>query len=316
MLLKPINPCGSCLGLKWGNTGFVPADGSGRNGVLIVLEAAGEDEARCGKPVVGKAGQYLWSQLGRVNLERDDFRIHNVLSCRPPMNKLAGMSYERDVIEACAPLLDATIHAMKSQRGDKTLVILTLGKIAFKRIMGITDKHPMLKKDYYGYPHWVERYSAWCLSAPHPSYLMRGNNHEVPILLFAAKRAVEIATSGFIPDHPEYLLDPSSPIFESWVNDYMAYLTTNPNTVLSYDIETPYKRAKDEDDLTKDQDSIDDDFAIIRIGFAYRPGFGISIPCQPEYYPAIRRLFTSGAFMLGWNNFLYDDPRVRKVFGV
>ena len=117
MLTKP-NTCQSCplyeppFGKNWG---YVPADGSGDNGVLIILEAAGKDEEDSGIPVVGKAGHYLFSQLARVGIERDGFRIHNVLSCRPCENKLVKMPYEAAAVAHCAPNLDATIADMQER---------------------------------------------------------------------------------------------------------------------------------------------------------------------------------------------------------
>lgn len=297
--------------------GYVPADGTGSNGVLVVLEAGGEEEAEKGRPTVGKAGLYLWSQLARVGLERDEFRVHNVLSCRPPGNKLSGESYEDLAIATCAPLLDATIADMQERRkrNGKTFVILALGKIAFKRIMGLNSKSSIWAKDYYNYPFWSERYSAWVFAAPHPSYLMRGNHSEVPILQFAANRAVEVATEGLILDTHRYLLDPTPAQFAQWIVDYKAAYATDPsNTFLSYDIETPYKRGKGEDVLDAVED--DDDYTILRISFCYRPNEGVSIPFSPEYLHLVEDLMAHEGTKLGWNSQVYDLPRVRNQMDV
>src|SRR3990167_2732794 len=237
--------------------GFVPAGGEGTEGVLMVLEAAGADEEAEGRPCVGKAGQYLFQQLKRAGVERDMFRIHNVLSCRPPGNKLAGMPWEAQAIRSCAPNLDATIadQRARAKRLGKTFVIFTLGKIAFKRIMGLPDGAPMLKKDYRNYPHWHEDYQAWVIAADHPSFLMRGNNHLTPVLQFAAQRALEIARDGIALDQPAFLEDPPAAQFSHWVNDYLAADARDPeNTYLSYDIETPYKVGKDEDEVAREDD--------------------------------------------------------------
>src|SRR5690606_39860706 len=134
-----------------------------------------------GQPFIGKAGHYLWGNLKRIGLDRDDFRIANVLSCRPPGNKLVGQGYELDAIDHCAPLLDATIkeYGDLSRASGRTPVILTLGRTPFKRIMDLNERvhAKLLKLDYYCYPFWSDRYSAWVIAAPHPSYLMRGNHH-------------------------------------------------------------------------------------------------------------------------------------------
>ena len=310
MIPKP-DSCKTCPGFRWGSKGFVPASGSGSNGVLIVAEAAGENEAQAGEPLVGKAGHYFWSQLQRVGLERDDFRIHNVLSCRPPENKLSKMPYELEVIQACRPNLDATIqaHVAGARASGKTPVILTLGRIAFKRLMGYDDKSPVLRLDYTSYPFWSQEYEAWVIPTYHPSYLMRGYHHLVPVMQFAAKRAVEIASEGLELETPTYLLDPSPWTFDEWAK---GYLGAADSVTLSYDIETPYKQGKDEDKLTAEEDG--DDYAILRVAFAFKPGEAVSVPWRAEYMPALEAIFGSGGTKIGWNSRLFDDPRIRAKF--
>ncbi len=247
MLIKP-ESCRSCVGWNWSpqGKGYVPADGTGEKGVLVVAEAAGEHEAQEGMPLVGKAGHYLFTQLARVGIEREGLRLHNVLSCRPPDNKLVNQPYEKAAVEHCAPFLDETIRDMERRCAEngKHLVIVTLGVPSFKRIMGFDWKNPILSKDYYCYPFWNEAYQAWVIPAPHPSYLMRGLHKLVPILQFAFTRALEIAERGLVLAKPNYLLDPDPCTFAQWVSDYMKELDRNPEVAMSYDIETPYKQVK------------------------------------------------------------------------
>lgn len=309
LLLKPTVPCGTCV-LRGDGKGYVPADGTGSNGVLVVLEAAGESEAEVGRPTVGKAGLYLWSSLARVGLQRDEFRIHNVLSCRPPDNKLAKMPYEQAAIAQCSPLLDATILDMQQRCHDngKHLTILTLGRIAFKRIMGFNDYHPVMKESYQAYPFWNERYQAWVVAGDHPSYIQRGNHHLLPALQFVAKRAVEIANQGHEIESPTYVLDPVPALFQQWVRDYKKAWQTDPeNTFLSYDIETPYKAGKSEDALLSVED---ESYIILRCSFAYEPGSAVSVPWSAQYLPMIEELFAHEGVKFGWNSDEYDFPRV------
>lgn len=309
MLLKPSSPCGTCIGNKWGRA-FVPASGSGENGVLVIAEAAGEHEAKEGMPLVGKAGYYLWQNLARAGIERDGFMCHNALSCRPPDNKLAKMPYEAEVIAHCSPLLDATIEAMHKQCRlfGKHMVIVTLGRIAFKRIMRLDDKHPIMRHDYLCYPFWNEEYQCWVVAADHPSYLMRGNNHLIPVLQFAFKRALEIAEKGVEYAQPRYLLDPAPSTFQTWIKGYKDEFACHPyTTFLSYDIETPYKRGKDEDKMAREDD---DDWTILRCSFVYRGNEGVSVPWRAEYIPLIEDLFATPGAKVGWNNSNYDSERV------
>jgi len=290
--------------------GYVPATGDGSNGVLIILEAAGADEEIQGIPLVGTAGHFLWQNLKRIGIERDGFRIHNVLSCRPPGNKLAKMPYESAAIEQCSPLLDATIgeHVDGTVARGRTPVILTLGRIAFKRVMNYDDKHPIMRSDYLCYPHWSERYGAWVVAGDHPSHIMQGNNQKLPILYFAVQRALEIASGGLVIDRPTYLEDPVNGTFKKWIDDYVKAWKADPeNTYLAYDIETPFKSGSDEEEVAKE---CDDDYTILRISFSYAPGIACSVPWDAEHLAGIEYLFSLQNQLVGWN-LAYDSPRVR-----
>ncbi len=304
MLAKPAH-CQSCLGWGWGCDGYVPASGSGENGVLIVAESAGEVEAADGMPLIGKAGHFFWSEMSRVGVEREGFKCHNVLSCRPPDNKLAGMSYENEVIAHCSPLLDATITGMQElcRQTGKTFTILTLGQIAFKRIMGFGPKHPILKEDYLCYPFWSDRYGAWVIAVDHPSYLMRGNHHLTPVMQFGVQRALEIAEQGITLHQPRYQLDPPAAVFDKWVQDYLAVQSN-----LAFDIETPMKKGKNEEVVAKEED---DDYTILRCSFSYKPNEAITIPWKAEYMPALERLFLSEGPKIA-HNANYDVPRIKR----
>lgn len=310
-MLPKLESCKSCLGYQWGCNGFVPASGTGSNGVLIIAEAAGENEAQEGAPLIGKAGHYLFQQLARVGIERDGFRIHNILSCRPPENKLAGMPYEKSVIASCRPNIEATISDMRSRckRNLRQFVIVTLGRVAFKSVMDLEEKSPLLKADYQGYPLWSERYQAWVLAADHPSYLMRGNHHLSPILQFVFRRALEIAKDGLkLEKHDSYLLDPLPVHFTEWAHEYLR----NPGEFpLSYDIETPFKQGEDEEAVSKGEE--DEDFSILRVSFCYRPGMAVSVPWTAPYRAAIEAIFASPGPKVGWNSRGYDDERIIAV---
>ena len=293
--------------------GYLSADGEFNKNVLIVGEAAGEQEEAAGKAFIGRSGSYLWTNLKRVGLVRDDFRIFNVLACRPPNNKLAGMPYEAACIKHCAPNLDEVIRFSREEahKKGKTLAILTLGRTAFKRVLGLDDElhSRMLKLDYLCYPFWSKQYGAWVVAADHPSYLMRGNHHLISILQYAALRAVDIAENGLELQQDNYLLDPDAPTFTSWVDGYLRVLEQAPQTVLAYDIETLVKQGADEEEVAREEDS---DYTILRISFSYKPGTAVTVPWRAEYMTQIRRIFASDGPKVGWNNENYDNPRIQR----
>ena len=306
----------SCVGCAlhsgvWGRPdgGFSQPDGTGTNGVLIVAEALGESEEKAGIPLVGKVGHFFFSQLSRVGIERDNFRIFNTIACRPPDNKLAKMPWEKDCIQWCAPNLDRVIAESRSiaQANGKTFTILTLGKIAFKRIMGITEKDPIMTQKYQNYPFWSDRYQAWVIAIDHPSFIIRGNSHLIPVMQFGVQRALEIASHGMTLAKVDYILDPPPFQFASWVKDFKSYYESNPDTYLSYDIETPMKQGNDEEEVSKEEDN---DYTILRCSFTYRPNTGASVPWRPEYFHLMADLFGHPVPKVGWNNENYDAPRV------
>lgn len=318
MLPKP-ESCSGCP-LEGDGKGFVPADGSGALGVLLVGEAAGETEASVGKPFVGAAGGYLNRVLKRAALRREDFRVHNVLSCRPPDNKLLNQPYEEAAVSWCRPNLDATIGLMRPK------AIIALGGIPLRRLTGATS---------------ITRYRGFVLPGPegswvvptfHPSYLLprRGQaktSRFVGAVAFDIKKAVEIAREGFVRTPAHYLCDPTPSVAEGFMLEYEAALAADSATYLSADIETPYKlKTPDEQALTggdeeeegQDTEDGEDDamrmaFAepILRISFAFRPHYALSVPWLPPYLPLIRRMLASLGRKVFWNAG-FDVPVLRR----
>lgn len=313
MLPKPDNPCATCA-LYGDGKGFVPADGYPHLGVLIVGEAGGEHEAAYGKPFVGAAGSYLNRVLKRAALRREDFAVANVLSCRPPDNKLLNQPYEEAAISSCRPLLDATIDRLKPK------TIIALGSIPLRRLTGATS---------------ITRYRGFVLPGPagswvvptfHPSYLLprRGQaktSRFVGAVAFDIKKAVEIARTGFSRPAGYYLCDPPPSVAMSFVLEYEAALAADPDTYLSADIETPYKlKTPDEQALTggdeEEEEDTQEDTAdvaepILRISFAFRPHYAMSVPWLPPYLPLIQRLLGSAGRKVFWNGG-FDVPVLRR----
>ena len=317
MALSKPTSCSGCplyTGEYGTKSGFVPASGTGDNGVLIVLEAAGKDEASTGVPLAGATGQYFFTQLKRVGIEREGFRIHNVLSCQPPNNKLIKQPYTEAAIAHCYPNLEETIlsHVEYCKKVGKTPTILALGKFSARRVLGWQEWSPEIKQDYYAYPIWSQKYGAWVICAPHPSFIMQGNHAYVDLLLYCAQRALSIASDGIVIEEPTYLLDPEPLEFHKWVRGYMEEKEKNPETTfLSYDIETPYKKGKSEEKMGKEDEGLADESRIIlRCSFCYKPGNAVSVPWNSEYMTDIERLFTCSGLGLNWNGETYDNTRI------
>ena len=309
MLHKP-DHCKSCVGWGWScptiGEGFVAPSGSGKNGVLIVGEAAGEEESLKGVPFIGKAGFTLSKLMKRADLERDDFRICNVLSCRPPNNKLLGMPYAQEAIDHCAKYLDDVIEEFKPK------CILTLGNFAFRRVLpevanqkGVGLLESKKHKGAVGYVFRSQKYDTWSLATIHPSFILRGQTAWAQVLIYTLQRSVEIAREGYAYDIPDYTLDCTPAEALRWVEQFEAYYSQNPDLYLSCDIETPEKGANEED-LDLEDGS---DYTILRCGYSYRDLHGLSIPWGGPYQMVHERLLRSQCQKVWWNGG-YDIPRI------
>lgn len=302
--------------------GWIPASGEGS--ILVVGEAGGREEEIAGVPLVGASGQALWQQLARRDIHRESFTVHNCLSCRPPDNKLLKTPWEHSSISHCSPNLDETIRVARQRANDagKTFVIITLGVVAFKRVLGLDSKRDanLLRQDYYAYPFWSDKYQAWVYNCPHPAYLVRGKTELWPVVEFVFKRATEVADDGLDLETPDYLLDPPPSVLDNYIEGYKESLRLDPTNPLSYDIETPYKRKKSEDDVAEEDDQAD--HTILRVSFSFfylGKTHTISIKWSAEYMAGIEALFAIAPFVLGWNSDKYDYPRVSryvKIHGI
>jgi uracil-DNA glycosylase family 4 len=294
---KPAS-CSTCLGGGWPDQGFMPsADGSGRNGVLLVGEALGEAEAWKGRPFQGKAGLALAQMFQRVGLNREDFLIDNVIRCRPPDNKLNGEVYEQEVVFKCRPHLDGSL-------GDSRVrAVVPMGEVAFQRVCGLDKKWKITPSRGYV---WRSEGGKWALPTFHPAFIMRGNHKLSGVFLNDLLRAVKVAKEGFTPHRLVALLDPSPLVAEAFAASYEAHLVGGEPSPLAYDIETPMKaEGLDEGELAVDDPS----YIILRVGIAFREGEALSVPFTLPYMNVIRRLLGSPGPKVVWNA-SYDRPRL------
>ncbi len=103
----------------------VIGEGSHEAAIMFIGEAPGENEAKTGRPFVGRAGQFLNELLESIGIKREDVYITNIVKDRPPKNR----DPLPDEIESYAPFLDRQITAIKPK------VIATLGRFSMQYIM-------------------------------------------------------------------------------------------------------------------------------------------------------------------------------------
>jgi uracil-DNA glycosylase family 4 len=280
------------------------------NGVLLVGEAPGETEAETGYPFTGKAGDTLNKCIGKAGLKREDFAIYNVLSCRPPENKLNGVWYADAAISHCDVNLSAVV------RRTTPRVILALGSVAARTL--IPDL-PVGILDACGYVFWSKRYNCWVIPTVHPSFILRGKTSWAQVLIFCLQKAVQIAEEGYSYAEVDYTLDCTPKRAMEWVDEFERYYVDHEGLYLSTDIETPDKDADEEGlelDPNEDADEIEAIEAklthtILRCGYSYKSHHALSIPWDGNFRAVHERLLKHPSQKLFWNG-SFDCPRIRS----
>jgi DNA polymerase len=106
----------------------VPGVGTGRPRLVLVGEAPGANEDRCGEPFIGRAGDELNKLLVMLGVCRKQVYITNICKCRPPANR---DPYD-DEREAC---IQQWLFAELLNVARRRLVV-PLGKVAMSCFLG------------------------------------------------------------------------------------------------------------------------------------------------------------------------------------
>lgn len=109
-----------------GTPGQVPGEGPAPAAVMFVGEAPGADEAKQGRPLVGRAGKVFNGLLEAAGLHREEVFITNLIKCRPPENRPP----RAPEVAACLPFLLEQVAAVNP------LVIVPMGAHALKALVG------------------------------------------------------------------------------------------------------------------------------------------------------------------------------------
>lgn len=125
-LAEHVTACTACAELAATRTTVVVGDFPPGARLLLVGEAPGAQEDRCGRPFVGKGGQLLDRLLAEAGIDRADVAVANVLKCRPPDNRQPT----RAEMSRCRGWLDRQMELV-----DPALVV-TLGGTALSWAMG------------------------------------------------------------------------------------------------------------------------------------------------------------------------------------
>lgn len=262
-------------------------DGSG---ILLLGEALGAAEEDAGEPFVGPAGFRLTRLLQWAGVARDRVSIANAVWCRPPGNKLAGEPYEHLAGAHCRSAHWGHLLAHHS-------VVVPLGGVPTAALLGKGEG--ILKRRGYVTP--VAGSTAHAIPTVHPAFILRGQAKWSAAFIHDIRKAAELAAFGLPPLFRDFVLDPTPDRALRWAQEAVA-----SGARIAFDIETPYKRDADEDDINGDDDPT---YTIERIGFSVGGGGALSIPWSAPYFAAVRLLMSSPNEKVVWNAG-YDVPRL------
>jgi uracil-DNA glycosylase len=169
---EDIGDCTRCKLHQQGRKQIVFGVGNPDAELMFVGEGPGADEDEQGEPFVGRAGQLLNNMIGAMGLKREQVYIANVVKCRPPGNRTP----ERDECDTCGPFLMRQIAVVKPR------VVVALGAVAAKTLLGVNDSMANLRGRFYEFSPMLpknapERDPAWQSTklavTYHPAYLLR-----------------------------------------------------------------------------------------------------------------------------------------------
>jgi len=150
---------GDCRRCKlWqSRTRLVFGSGNPKARLMFIGEAPGAEEDKQGEPFVGEAGQLLNNLLHKLDLNRQEIFISNVIKSRPPGNRTPMA----DEIAACRPFLIQQIEAIRPQ------IIVTLGGVATHALLETKTPISRLRGK------WQQWQGIAVMPTFHPSYLLR-----------------------------------------------------------------------------------------------------------------------------------------------
>lgn len=285
-------------------TGFSVGEGHMLNGVMCIGEALGGNEDADGLPFRPHAasGSLLERAFKRLGYARDQFRVNNVVRCRPPHDHLADAWYEEEVIQHCRPYLEDELRKWKPR------AILALGGTAARELTGLTGaKQGVSYIRGYAIPSILHAAPGIpVIPTFHPSFLRQGKIQMFGTLCHDIQKAVQVARDGVPPPLPtRYQTHPSL----DEANAFRIRAEQSPNLWLTYDIETPHSAEMSEDERDEEH-SID----ITQIQFSLGVGEGIVFPiagAPTEYMDMARSILSGPHRKAGFYNHLFDDPRLR-----
>ncbi len=164
-LARQIKNCQKCQ-LYRKRIQAVPGEGNPKAEIIFIGEAPGQKEDEQGRPFVGEAGKFLEDLLQKVNLDRGDVYITNIVKCRPPANR---DPYPQE-IRTCLPYLKAQIKEINPR------LIVTLGRYSLSIFFPQKTISRAHGKLYKAQPEIILEEEKFIYPLYHPAAALHQNN--------------------------------------------------------------------------------------------------------------------------------------------
>jgi uracil-DNA glycosylase family 4 len=156
----PLANCEECDLFALGRYVASAVPGAAGNGIAIVGEAPGANEARLGVPFSGVSGKIVDRILGYYHIERPSTLLTNACSCRPPENATPSAN----AIRACRPRLMAELE------NGGVHSVMALGNSAARSLLGTSEGITKLR---IGPPRNVQGVPFQVIPTFHPAACLR-----------------------------------------------------------------------------------------------------------------------------------------------
>jgi uracil-DNA glycosylase family 4 len=286
---------------------LVRTDGLGTNGIIVAGDSPWVDEIAVGRPFAGASGGLLDRAFDLLGVRRSEFLICNsAMWCKPP--HLGWTDHPERYPDAAAAMAQCKPYFDELVASFKPKAIVTLGNVALRRVAGVTGLDAR-----HSYVH-ASPYGVSVIPTYHPSFILQGNQKYMAVLIFALRRALEVAAGAFRATEYELLLDPKPQVAENYLRR-----ATDAAEVIC-DIETP------ESHTLSEEEAEDTSYTIVRIGFSTalrgpietrgqgheERASAISIPWEPPYSTMALRALSEAKRLVFWNK-SFDLPRLRAA---
>ncbi len=158
--------------------------------IMFIGEGAGEEEARTGRPFVGRAGQLLDNMIKAMGLSREAVYITNCVHFRPPGNRVPTP----EEIDLGWPYMLGQVQIVKPQ------AIVALGGTSAKALLNTATGITRLRGSWYEFDAGTE--TVPLMPTFHPAFLLRSYTRDNRSKVWADLVAV-LARLGKTPPAPK-----------------------------------------------------------------------------------------------------------------